>query len=226
MIKAIIFDMDGTVVHTPPHDLSAWQEVLRDHGVDFSFEDLKRAYGRKAKEILKEKVPEITDEHIDATLKKRYELFHSSIKKKGLQPVSGFYIYINMLKKKYKVAIATGASLEKVKIVMQFIPLEKYFSTIITADDVENGKPNPDLFLKAAETLDVKPEECIVIEDANNGIDAAHRAGMKCIAITTTHARDELKNADKIIDSFDELKIEDLNHLGGGQMDSSEVERL
>lgn len=84
---------------------------------------------------------------------------------------------------------------------------------MLTADDVVKAKPDPEMFLKAAQRLKCRPEECVVIEDAPNGITAARAAGMKCLAITTTHKRDELKGADKVISSFNELAIDYLKRL-------------
>lgn len=215
MIKAIIFDMDGTVVHTTmTHDLPVWTELLKDYGVSLSLSVFQKFLGKKASEIFRQFVPDITDKQIETSLQKRDLLLSKSINEKGLKTTPGFTGFIDRLKKDgYKVALATGAGRKKVNIVCAHVPLKQYFSIIVTADDVKNGKPSPDLFLQAAEKLGVKEEECIVVEDAQNGIEAAHKAGMKCIAITTTHKKEELKNADKIIDSFDELTKDILSTL-------------
>lgn len=166
MIKAIIFDMDGTFVDTTAIDFETWGKTFREYGVNLS---LERA-----------------------------------------APLA-----IKLAKYGFKVALATGATNEKVSIIQMHIPLRQYFSIIVDGGDVTKGKPNPKIFLKTAEKLRVKPQTCLVFEDTLNGIKAAHNAGMKCIAITTTHTREELKEADRVIDSFDELTIETIKHLEG-----------
>ncbi|MBI2431003.1 MAG: HAD family phosphatase [Candidatus Levybacteria bacterium] len=209
MIKAVIFDMDGTIVDTTKtHDYPTWKQVIEEHGGSLSFDTFRSILGKKADELLHDLAPHLTPKQIQQTAQKKDMLFSKSLKEKGLKITSGFGELLKRLKDTgYKVALATGARKSKVEIILKHVPLHKYFPVIITADDVERGKPHPELFLKAAKKLDVKPQECLVIEDANNGIQAAKNADMKCIAITTTHKRGELKNADRIIDSFDELDI-------------------
>ncbi len=216
MIKAVIFDMDGTVVETTiAHDLPVWTALFQDYNVRLSLPVFQKFLGKKASEILHQLVPGITDQQIETSLEKRDVLLAQSLHEKGLKTTPGFMNFLLLLQKKgILVALATGAGRKKLEAVCKYVPLDNYFPVIVTADDVARGKPHPDLFLRAAEKLGVNANECITVEDSYNGIDSSHTAGMKCIAIATTHTKDELKHADKIIDSFDELTIEDFNHLG------------
>lgn len=215
MIKAIIFDMDGTVVETTmAHDLPVWTALFQDYNVRLSLPVFQNFLGKKASEILKQLVPEITDEQIETSLQKRDVLLAQSLHEKGLKTTPGFMNFLRLLQRKgILVALATGAGRKKLEAVCKYVPLGDYFPVIVTADDVARGKPHPDLFLRAAEKLDVVATDCIAVEDAHNGIDAAHTARMKCIAIATTHTKEELKNADLTIDSFDELSFDDIQNL-------------
>lgn len=216
MIKAVIFDMDGTVVETTTHDFAVWQKIFGENGKELSFETFKRFLGKASKEILKEHFPHLSEKRIAEAAKKKDDLFSNSLARKGITTTPGLTDFIKLLKKYgYKLALATGGSRGKVNILKKYVPFDDYFSIIVTTSEVAKGKPYPDIFLKAADELDVNPEDCIVVEDANNGIKAAKNAGMKCIAITTTHTKEELKNADKIIHSFDDLTIEAIKHLEG-----------
>ncbi len=119
----------------------------------------------------------------------------------------------SLIQNNLKTALATAAVKDKVRVVLEITGLNKYFSVVVTADEVSKGKPDPETFLKAAGKLSCKPEECVVIEDATNGIRAAKNANMKCIAITTTHHRAELEEADKTVESFAELTAETIKNL-------------
>lgn len=215
MIKAVIFDMDGTIIDTTvTHDFPIWKELLGEYGVDLSFLLFQSVLGKKAEEIYKHFIPTITDEQIKQSLDKRYRILAKSLEEKGLDLSPGLIAFLELLKKHdIKTALATGAGKEKVALIAKHFPLQKYFPVIVTSDEVARGKPHPDIFLKATEKLGIKPKDCIVMEDANNGIEAAHKAGMKAIAITTTHKREDLQDADKIIDSFNELTFEDIQSL-------------
>lgn len=217
MIKAVIFDMDGTVVETTmTHDFPVWTELLKDYNISLSLPVFQKFLGKKASEILRMFVSDITDPQIETSLQKRDILLAQSLHEKGLKTTPGLINFLFLLQKKgLFVALATGAGRKKLQAISKYVPLEDYFPVIVTADDVARGKPHPDLFLRAAEKLDIPAKECVAVEDSHNGITAAHASGMKCIAIATTHKKEELKNADKIIDSFDELTLEDIVHLEG-----------
>ena len=91
---------------------------------------------------------------------------------------------------------------------MEKVGLLKYFDVIITGEEVQRGKPAPDIFIHAARTMLLNADKCVVIEDAVNGVAAAKNAGMKCIAITTTHSADQLRQADMVIDTFENANFQ------------------
>ena len=104
---------------------------------------------------------------------------------------------------------------ENVELLLASLKIQEYFDAIITAAEIQIGKPAPDVFLIAAEQARVKPENCIVIEDAPVGIEAAKQANMKTIALTTTHEREDLENADLIIRDLSEVSFKDIIKLLG-----------
>ena len=207
--------MDGTTINTQTYDFSAWGQIFRDHGKTLTKEEFKSFLGNTATEIIKQRVNStLTKDEIQQEIEKKDAYFATALKKKQLTMLSGLTTFLAELQKyNYKTALATGADISKIRAVENYIPVSTYFSVIVHAGDVKKGKPDPEVFLMAAEKLGVSPQECIVVEDAPNGIEAAHNANMKCIAITTTHKKDELKNADKIIDSFKEITTEGVKNL-------------
>jgi beta-phosphoglucomutase-like phosphatase (HAD superfamily) len=110
-------------------------------------------------------------------------------------------------------ALATSSRKMKMKLVMEKLDFLQYFDAIVTGEEVHHSKPAPDIFLLAAKKLDLSTQDCLVIEDAASGVTAAKSAGMKCIAITTTHKEEDLEHADLIIHSFKEINFEQLEQV-------------
>jgi beta-phosphoglucomutase len=113
----------------------------------------------------------------------------------------------------FKLAVGSSGPRENVELLVNSLNLLEKFSVLITAAEIENGKPAPDVFLSAAEKVNVKPENCIVVEDAPVGIEAARRAEMKSIALTTTHNEKELLDADLIVKDLSYIDIKDIFKL-------------
>ena len=115
---------------------------------------------------------------------------------------------LNSIKKRdKKLAIATTAPKENREFVLNALGLEEYFEVILGEEDVQKGKPDPEIYLKTAELLGVAPDSCIVFEDSPVGVASAKNAGMTVVGITTTHSEDELEKADIIVQNFTELKL-------------------
>jgi len=135
--------------------------------------------------------------------------FSEIVTEKGIQVVPYAIKFLKQLKaENLKIALATSSRQEKMNFVLQLTNLTSYFDIIVTGDLVQKSKPAPDIFLKAAEKLQLKPEDCLVVEDAANGVKAAKNAGMKCVAITTTHTEDLLQQADLVINSYEDLDLQ------------------
>ncbi|TSA54384.1 MAG: HAD family phosphatase [Planctomycetaceae bacterium] len=113
----------------------------------------------------------------------------------------------------FALAIGSSTPRSNLEFMLKNLPIEKYFDAMVVGEDVKNGKPAPDTFLKAAEKLDIAPEYCVVVEDAVQGLKAAKNAGMAVVAVTTTRSRDDLTIADMIVDSLEELSARDFERL-------------
>ena len=110
-------------------------------------------------------------------------------------------------------ALASSAPVENIQLVVPGVGIECYFQAIVSGREVAEGKPSPQVFLLAAQKLGIEPENCIVIEDSVAGITAAKRAGMRCLAVTNTHPRVALTEADLIVDNLETVKVNDLEAL-------------
>lgn len=204
--------MDGVLTDNKEQDFTAWKRVFADFGIDLSFDGYKAFTGMKGEEIIKKYIkPKAGDEEATTLTRRKEEYFIEEIKKTKIEPTEGVIKFLNDLKSNnIKMGIGTAAMEFKAYAILEELGIKSFFDVLVSADKVKKGKPDPETYLKVAEELNLSPEECIVIEDAPNGIEAAKNGGIKCIAIATTHEKSELKQADKIIDSFDELVINEL----------------
>jgi len=215
MIKGIIFDMDGVLTDNKEQDFTAWKRVFADFGLDLNMDGYKSFTGMKGEEIVKKYIKLDADNKEATSLTRRKEeYFIEEIKKTKIEPMKGVVRLLNDLKKNnIKMGIGTAAMEFKAYAILEELGIKDFFEVLVSAEKVKKGKPDPETYLKVAEYLKIKTEECIVIEDAPNGIEAAKNGGIKCIAITSTHKESELQLADKIIDFFDELKLSELINL-------------
>lgn len=117
----------------------------------------------------------------------------------------------------FRIALGSSTPWSNIRVVLKAIGVEQWFDAIVSGDDVTHGKPHPEVFLKAAEKIGVPPECCVVIEDAMVGIQAAKAAGMGCLAVATTHPREKLSEADRVVDTLAGLTAEDLAALLPGR---------
>jgi len=206
-MKAIIFDMDGVLIDSPKYVWKSFNIILGEEGVHIGDEIVKKYLGKRLKDQLQmwKEDFKIKDHNIEDFSKRAGEL-ELGFYKKELNDLNVKNIIVNLKKSGFKLALATSSLKWRADKILNILKIKDYFKVMITAEDVEKGKPNPEMFLKAAEKLNVKSEECVVIEDAVNGIQAAKNAGMKTIALLTKfHTQKEFKDADLIISSLDEL---------------------
>ena len=208
MIKSLLFDMDGILVDTEPIMARVVALALADQGLhvtELEYYDNWTKKGKGIADFIKEKNISFDFDRYRST---RNKIYLESLKK-NIPIFDGAKETIAELSKTYKLGLVSSSSRVFVHFILKSTDLEKYFFTIITAEDVEKEKPAPDCFLLAAERLAVEPEECVVIEDAEKGILAAKNAGMKAIAIPNKSTSDnDFSCANLILES-----IKSLTHL-------------
>jgi beta-phosphoglucomutase family hydrolase len=219
MIQAFIFDMDGTVIDSTQLDYEAWQKAMEEYDTKLPYEDYIAKLGAKSSEIAKEYL-DVSDEEIDKLVSRREGYFKQLVDEKGLSLLPGVEQFLQQLRNAHlKTALATGANRTKLDFLFDKLPLRQYFDAFVTADDVSQGKPDPEVFVQAAAKLGVAPADCVVMEDATNGLQAAKNGGMRCIALTTTRGADQLQGADLIVGGYPEIDL--LHWLEGQQSQGS-----
>ena len=142
------------------------------------------------------------------------EAMYREIYKPYINPVPGLIELLQQLKKNgIPMAIATSGITVNIEFMFNHLPIKEYFKEVVHSSHIKKGKPDPEIYLKTAERLNVNPSECIVFEDALVGIQSAKGAGMKVIALTTTHTKKELAAADLVIKNYTEITIDKMKQL-------------
>ncbi len=212
---AILFDMDGVIVDTNPAHKKAILQFCAKYNKHLSDEEMKKyIWGRTNKEWIRHLFGEdISDDQLTVYADEK-ELLFRTIYEPEIRLLSGLKDFLDLLEKNnISKAIGTSAPRANVDFVFKHTGIEKYFSTVLDERAVTTGKPNPEIYLKAAKALSFDPADCIVIEDSLSGVEAGKRAGCKVIGITTTHSPAELSQADLTAADFTTLSINDLTNL-------------
>jgi beta-phosphoglucomutase family hydrolase len=210
--KGVIFDMDGTLIVSTEADYLAWEKVFIDNGKTLSYQNYQPLLGIRSANVIKEHLGIIGDEEVKRILKEKFDYFVEVITANPIKAVAAAETFLKSLADyPVKVALATSSRKEKMKMVLEQLNFLQYFDAIVTGDEVENSKPAPDIFLKAAERLGLAAKDCMVVEDGPIGVAAAKNAKMKCVAITETHSADMLHQADIIIESYKNADFTDIS---------------
>jgi HAD superfamily hydrolase (TIGR01509 family) len=219
MLKALIFDMDGVIIDSEPLYQKANKNTFDKLGISISEEEYNGFVGTNGF-------------YMWSTLKDKYKLNHS-VEELIQMENDGFIEYLNQIenhqsidginelildldKNKIIMAIASSSIKRSINAVIDRLRLRKYFKEIVSGEDIKNGKPAPDIFLKASTLINTPPEECLVIEDSRNGVLATKSAGMKCIGYQNLNSgRQDLNQADYITSNLSELTYERLLTIFG-----------
>jgi len=213
--RAFIFDMDGTIVDNMAFHTKSWVAFFERHGHAIDADDFFRATaGRQGHEIMRTYLgAELTKEDtvlLDAEKEELYRELYAP----HLETVAGFDQFIEASQEQdVRLAVATAAPPANIVFTLDGLDLRRHFDAVVGAADVARGKPNPDVFLLAAERCGVAPEHCIVFEDAPLGVEAARRAGMRAVVLTTTLPAEAFAEFDNVIcvaRDFTELDIDAL----------------
>ena len=212
---AVIFDMDGTLVDNNPYHVKAWQAFYQKRGRELSLDEYKQNInGRVAKDIF----PYIFEREIEpdeiVLLSDEKESLYRELYKPHIKPIDGLVPFLEELQNAgLPMSIATSGLPVNIDFLFEHLVIKKYFQSIIDASQITKGKPNPEIFLKAAQSIPADPLSCVAFEDSVSGIAAAKAAGMKVVALTTMQKRGFIQQADLIIDDYTQVNLTMLREL-------------
>ena len=194
--RAVIFDMDGVLIDSGAHHRDAWRLLLGDIGVAPPAEYWRLTIGRPAEEAVPLLLGRRVEPEEAAELAQRKRELYTRLAARGTRPVGGAPAFLDTLARaRVPRAVATSASRPDADRLLTEVGLRRHFDIVITAEDVRWGKPNPEVYLKAAAGLAIPSKACLVFEDSLVGVHAARNCGMRVIGLTTSHTGRELLTA-------------------------------
>ena len=212
-----VFDWDGVVVDSSNLHEKSWNILAKEINLPLPDAHFKKGFGKRNSVI----IPEILGwsqekAKIEQWGKRKEEIYRELGEKSGIQIIDGIHDFLKEMKlNNISAVIGTSTDRENIELAFGQLGIENFFLDAICAEDVSQGKPHPEVFLKGADLLGLPPEQCVVFEDSLHGIEAATRGGMKAVAITTSQPASLLQEAgaDLIVDSPIELTVNSLVQL-------------
>lgn len=219
MLRGLLFDMDGVLVNNLEIHRAAFAEFFRRYGVNRTFEELNRHFGRGNDDIMGDLMPADIVERVGIReLGYQKEAIYRELYAPIIEPQPGLLRFLEeVAANNLRCAVGSSGYRVNVDFVLDKCDIVNYFDAIVAGDEVTRCKPDPEIYLTAAKKLNLDASECVVFEDAEAGIEAAKRAGMKVVALATTFDREFLSrtDADIIVDDFRNVDVEMLRRLVG-----------
>ncbi len=211
--SGVLWDMDGVLADTGEFHYQSWVEVLQDYDVSFSSGFFRDTFGMNNAGILSVLFGEKLTPELLTEISDRKEAWFREAVRGHAEPLPGVRMWLERLRNDgVRQGIASSAPSANINTLVDGLGIRDYFDVLVSGVDLP-GKPEPALFLKVAGLLDVTPAHCIVVEDAVAGVEAAKRAGMKCIAVTTTNPSCALQMADVVVERLDALPEDTFHRL-------------
>lgn len=208
-VRGVIFDMDGVLVDSGEHHRAAWHALLAELGARVDSPEFWRlTIGRPAHEAVALLLGRELEYDEAMQLAGRKRDFYRRFARRGAVAVPGVTAFVGAVARSgMACAVATSASRHDAQHVLDTLALAGHFGAVVTAEDVTRGKPDPEVYLRAAGEIGIAPRDCLVFEDAVVGVQAARRAGMRVIGVTTAHSSAELSTAgaERAIANFEGL---------------------
>ncbi len=216
-LRAVIWDMDGVIADTGKYHFASWQDVFQKRGVNFTAADFQHNFGKRNDTIIRATISGISSEEVDVIAKEKEDIYRRRVAA-NVKALPGAIKLIELLREHgIKIALASSSPMENIRLIISSLGIYDCFQAIVWGREVKEGKPSPQGYLLAAQKLGIAPRDCVVIEDAVAGVTGAKRAGMKCLAVTNTHPRESLKEADLVVVSLESVTINDLQKLFNSQ---------
>lgn len=219
--RAALWDVDGTLIDSREYHWLSWQGALAGEGFEVTPEQFAASFGRRNDEILRGFFPSYSPEDITRVGETKEVAYRRLVRERGIELLPGVRRWLERLRGEgWLQAVASSAPRANLEVIVEALGLADYFAAVASAEDVTEGKPDPQVFLVAAARLGVEPASCVVVEDAPAGTEAARRAGMRSIGVLSSHGELE---ADIVVRTLDELPDAAFDELLGPRAEGTAV---
>jgi len=206
-VRAVLWDLDGVLVDSAPFHFQAWRELLASLGRELSEADFRRTFGLRNDTILSDLVGDLPAAEVERLAARKEALFRRAALG-NIVPLPGALALLRLLRERgFKLALVSSTPHGNIDLILGSLGADAAFDVIVGEEDVTRGKPDPEGFLLAARRLGVPPEECVVIEDAPVGVEAAKRGGMRCVGVSRDRPRDALAKADLVVETLEDPAV-------------------
>ena len=206
-LRAVIWDLDGVIIDSAEEHRQAWQRLAREEGIQFSDADFWATFGKRNDDIIAVIWGPQAPERMQALANRKEAYFRELIRKTAAPLPGSIELLQGLHEAGFLQALASSAPIENIQLISEVLGLRQYFTALVSGETVAHGKPAPDIFLKAAKELGIDPGQCLVIEDAVAGVQAAHAAGMRCIAVASNRDLPGLREAELMVKSLREVDV-------------------
>ena len=198
--KAFLFDLNGTMIDDMHYHVKAWHKIFNDLGANISMERMKEECYGKNHEVIERILPGRFSEDEKTQMSFAKERAYQTAFKPHLKLIDGLDVFLERAyQQNIQMAIGSAAIMFNVDFVLDGLNIRRYFSAIVSADDVSRSKPDPETYLKCADVLHVSPKDCIVFEDAPKGVESALNAGMSSVVLTILHEQHEFDQYKNVV---------------------------
>ena len=212
-LSTILWDMDGVMVDSGEFHYQAWMKVLKNYDIPFSREIFRTTFGMNNTGLLAKISKHPLDPALVAEISNWKEAQFRQDVRGNVKLLPGVRNWLQKAGERgLSQAVASSAPQDNIDLLLDELDVCHFFAAVVSAEYMP-GKPDPAVFLEAARRIKVNPENCLVIEDAITGVEAAHRAAMKCLAVTNTNPVEALRQADWVVASLDQMPVDKLTGL-------------
>lgn len=209
---AVLWDMDGVLADTTDLHFRTWQTAMAEFGIRLTHDQFIKFFGRSPAITMKGIFSPCTDMKTRLAIRKRKEQLFNQLAPSHIRSTAGTIDWLKYFSMACPQAVASSAPLENIYQILEILDLQMYFQAVISGSP-NHSKPQPTVFLMAADTLGVQPQRCLVVEDSPSGIEAAHRANIPVIAICTSNPAEKLSQADLVLPNLAALTPQNLSRF-------------
>ena len=210
-LRAVLWDMDGTLIDSGEYHWLTWRDTLAELGVTLTRQDFAGWFGSRNDRILGRYFPAMPADDMRRIGDAKEERYRAMVRRDGVELLPGIATWLDRLKDEgWRQAVASSAPPANIDVLVEVLGLDDVFHATVSAEEVPHGKPAPDVFLRAAEKVGVPPGRCVVVEDAGIGVEAGRRGGMRTIGIEGGHGA---LDADVVTRSMADLPLDTFNQL-------------